>query len=189
MSERFLAIMITVATAALYLTGYGYLYGYYQFFDIGIWELNLTIQDILAHSASAMFYFLNDYFIFVALLAFIALLIFALSHTKESNLQRAIQAATCFGSAIILASLIGSTYFGREKAASELRLLNRFVISDSNGVDPAISALISANATFLHLATTADTFFVVGVFESGRDRWIGRISREDQESSFVYQDP
>lgn len=189
MDEKLVTLLITIFTAIAYLSGYGFLYGYYQYFDVGVWELNLSIQDILVHASSAFVMTLTQ-FDWLLLVALIVTLMFRLRlYGKRFNIKQ-IQLTLLPCIFLFLSiSLSYSVSYGREKASEELRLLNPFVASGLSEEVLRQSPMQSQSLKLLHLATTVDTFFVVGIHQTGRDRWVGRISRENNLASFVYQDP
>lgn len=189
MDEKLVALLITIFTAIAYLSGYGFLYGYYQYFDIGVWELNLSIQDILVHASSAFVMTLTQ-FCLLLLVALIGplMLMLRLYGTRFDLKRIQLTLLPCI-LAFLLISLISSVSYGRGKAEEELRLLNPFVASGLSEEVLRQSPMQSQSLKLLHLATTVDTFFVVGIHQTGRDRWVGRISRENNLASFVYQDP
>lgn len=46
------AAFLAVVTAEAYLAGYAYLTGFYAIYDISVWELDLSFEDVLAHSVT-----------------------------------------------------------------------------------------------------------------------------------------
>ena len=189
MAEKSVALLLTVLTAIAYLSGYGFLYGYYQFFDVGIWELQLSIQDILVHALSAITATIARYYLVIAMIVFLTLLASVINTNRTQPVVSQISLTVTSIGLVLGLTLLLSVSLGREKASQEIKILNPFSLSGylADGLNGA--PYNPDNVRLLHLVTTNDTFFVVGVFETGRDRWVGRISRQDGSASFVYQDP
>jgi len=187
--EKYLAVALTLGGAFTYLSGYGFLWGYYQFFDVGVWELHLSVQDVLSHSASSFLASASEFSLLYLIVAFFCALVALRFWSVEPFIKKAWGFSATAVLFFVLFTMFTSSYLGRSKAKDELRLLNKFHVSNLDTEVFDDSPLAIPEIQMLHLATTEHTFFVVGVFESGNDRWVGRVARGDGLSSFVYQDP
>ncbi|MEJ8563231.1 hypothetical protein QTO30_19795 [Yoonia sp. GPGPB17] len=129
MTDVRLAIAITLLSASLYLVGYSFLYGYYLYFDVGLWEVPSSVNEILSHSVIAIVSGFRDDQLLYALAAFLALLTKAVrSGVGDSDewLKFVIVPLVSF---CILYSLATSRSAGMRLAESQTAHLNHIALS------------------------------------------------------------
>lgn len=184
--EKYATIAFAALTAATYLSGYGYLSGYYQYFDIGIWEIGLSIQDVLSHALPTVILSMKKIYAWTIL--FLTASVSVVFLVKSGHMKRKCY-AFCISLTVVFFityTLIISPQIGETKAKEDLRSLNIVKISDRITNDlPKIFS--DPRIDWFHLTTTSDTLFLVGIFQSGSQRWVARIPRNGASASFVYQ--
>ncbi len=186
MSDARVTLVVTLATALIYLCGYGYLFGFYQYFDIGVWEVGLSVHDILSHALPAVGATVtNNFVLFGCFLLFVSIVTLITFGMDFKKVPLIFVLASFF---LIFVTLFSSKNIGESRAREEVRLLNRFEFS--NEVYGRLSEVVgTSDLHWHHLVSSKDTFFVVGLFNSGEDRWVARIPRSGTNLSVVYQDP
>src|SRR5262245_29153167 len=88
MTDKQLAIGITAVTAFVYYVGWAYLYNYYGFFGIDIFEIGPSVQNTLIFSFPALLNLLapkGELYVFVPTLVILAVLTFVLTYSAKSS--------------------------------------------------------------------------------------------------------
>lgn len=191
MIEKVIAAWVTIGTALFFSAGYGFLFGFYQFFDVGIWELSFSVQDIFVHSGSVVSRAISSHYILI-LAVFLAGGIAMRASGEELDLTAGLKFLVVPTSITLVSSMVFlSVRYGAELAQQELTRMNTVSFErDTNQVLLEFFGETKDELRFLHLVTGNDYIIVVGIFsDGGRDRWIIRIPRKEGIVSFVYQDP
>jgi hypothetical protein len=91
MTDKQLAVVITLATAFIYYMGWIFLYNYYNFFGIDIFEIGPSVQYTLIYAFPAVLFLLypkGELFIFVSGLFILAIAYFSLFHVGKLKRSR-----------------------------------------------------------------------------------------------------
>ena len=90
MTDKQLAIIVTLGTAFIYYVGWVYLYNYYNFFGIDIFEIGPSLQNTLIYAFPALLYLLSpkgELFIFGLSLLILATTYVSLFHVGKFLLE------------------------------------------------------------------------------------------------------
>jgi hypothetical protein len=123
MSEKHLAVILTVATAFIYFVGWTYLYYYYGFFGIDIFEVGPSVQYTLVYAFPALRYlfypsgYLCVFLSTVVVLALVVLAIRRCIRRRKIPLQWA--AAAVFTLLLAIEGYYSAKLAARDKAVEE----------------------------------------------------------------------
>lgn len=190
MREVLIGFLTAVVTAVLYLTGYGYIYGFYGFYGISVNELDFGIQEVLVRAFFSLWRMIAgaeptgievaEKAVMIALVGvFLFFLFTRIAQSLEANgcgLQEPKRAAGfALASLAILPVAILSSFVGGWAAEEKLRSLPRAKVSTTDD-KLGLSEIVDKEGWFLyHLETTSTTHYLV-LRQSGEDfRWLVRV--------------
>ncbi|QDY69707.1 hypothetical protein [Qingshengfaniella alkalisoli] len=184
MTEKFVAACGVAFVALLYLAGYAYLDGYYEFFDIGVNELELSPQHIFAHSAPVYLgplrelrgQILNEVaptvticillvFISSILLVFISIIFY-----KYPNIALTLVTVFAIGGMVIVPYFYAHD-LGKSRAEKELHTILPAVVLEKPGETYLSEFQSKFNEIGLLYFLTASTTKYFFVYRIGDKRW------------------
>ncbi|QQA43289.1 hypothetical protein [Pelagovum pacificum] len=124
-------IVIALASAACFVIGYSYLYGYYSYFGVEPSDLELGLQAIASHSMTAIRIALTEYYLFFMLVAFIFLTITA-AQSRLYSFDWLHQFLITLISTVLLVCLFSADRFGLIAAKNGFRYLPIVTVLDSS---------------------------------------------------------
>lgn len=185
--EKLAATAITVCAGFLFLIGYLYLFGYYNFYDIGINEIDLSVQDIIAHSFISIRYSIQYKWV---LLSLILLSVGTSIYLKSGRSISAELIGYCSAGVLLFYLIIFSAQ------ASSIGLKNskfdsirKPITVSGNQAILDIKTLFQNQKIWLrHLRTGANISYYLAHNQNGEPgKWVIRISG-DSVISVVYLD-
>lgn len=198
--EKWLAAFITCQVAIIYLTGYAYLDGFFEYFGVSLQELQYGPQSILAHAAPAI---KNEMASSGAMTVFLLLFVFTIFIIASRGIDALPLLLTAqkqhwhiLGTIVLLIVVLitlkanfAAHSIGFENARREYLNLNRMVVlgAPSNfDIDGYRERNPSSN--LYHLTTTENTHFAVIKRSGEKRRWVVRIPKTDSIAIRVFQD-
>lgn len=190
--ENYVALSLALATALLYLSGFGYVYGYYQYFQIGVNELSYGFQDVIVHSYISSLHALRKFFPFIILVAAAITLANSVIYEQMKEFRAVVTFVVLMLVLLAAVSSLFSADFGR--AAAKRNAANLPRLTEINGFVKNIRqsfGIIGSKIDFFHIATHEDITFVLIKTKSGvgEGRWIARIRPDNTPQSIIYLDP
>lgn len=190
------AVAITVLGAFLYLIGYAYLDGFYEYYDVSLSELQFGIQYILAHSAIPFLRseLLSVNSIIIALILPLIVLGYRVVRSAE-GLDPATELfriskyfATVYVGYILITTFLSAHSIGKSLADSEFEKLNRVQVSEGFLSAP-ISELIASSdrGTLYYLVSSGSRHYFVVKFERTNRRYVVHVEDTEIGPFFVYQ--
>jgi hypothetical protein len=138
MSEKLLAVIVTLGTAFTYFVGWTYLYFYYEFFGIDIFEIGPSVQYTLVYAFPALrnlIYPSGELYKFLPTVVVFALVIFAIRRRFQRRKTKLVwTAATVFAILLTMEGYYSAKQLAWKKAAEKWMALS----------DPAYVELVSA---------------------------------------------
>ena len=125
-TEKFITIASALIGAWLYFIGWAYLYNYLRFFHIDIFEIDLSLQYVIIHSAPPLNFFLRHYLLPSVLLLVLPGIAIFFSLTKrrqqllKSNFSKSGNAYVIYFVSG-LSIFIGGFYLARKAGESQAR--------------------------------------------------------------------
>ncbi|MDW3117264.1 MAG: hypothetical protein R8G60_05340 [Roseovarius pacificus] len=190
MREFWIGFSTALITAVLYLTGYGFVHGFYKFYGISVNELNLGFQEILVRSFFALWRLITgpelvaieviEKIILIALLAlFFYFLLFkiaqALREEGYSIGKPEHVAITSIATVAILLVTVSSSFVGNWVAAEKLRSLPQVEVYKATKSEQLSEIVDKENWYLYHLESTSSTHYLI-LRQAGKDfRWLIRI--------------
>jgi hypothetical protein len=188
--ELLIGFLTAVVTAVLYLTGYGYIHGFYGFHGISVNELDFGIQEILVRSFFSLWRLIAgaeptgievaEKVVMIALIGlFLFFLFYRIATALKANGCRVQDpkraAAFALASLAILPIAISSNFVGGWVAEETLRSLPRAKVTTKDDT-LGLSDVVDKEGWFLyHLETTPKTHYLV-LRQVGEDfRWLVRV--------------
>lgn len=190
MRELLIGFLTAIVTAALYLTGYGYIYGFYRFYGISVNELDFGIQEILVRSFFSVWRLVagaeptgievaEKAFMIALIGVFLFFLFYRIATALKENGCALWTPTRVAGSALvsfaILLVAISSSFVGGWVAEERLRTLPQAKVSTKDDT-LGLSEILDKEGWFLyHLETTPKTHYLV-LRQVGEDfRWLVRV--------------
>lgn len=190
--EKFFPTLLALfLTAEFYLSGYTYLDGYYEYYDIGVSELDLSFQEILVHAFSPLLHFLGKKWLLLIIAFGIIGLVFWLLTVRYSISANRIFAIS--GSIIAIVTLSWSAIISHRVGFNAAKLdffsLPRLQVlyRHEDGELERIQ-FTSHDEELLHLTTTKEIVVGIVSYIEGLDRWIVRIPKDESIITRVYGD-
>jgi len=190
MSEKSLAVSLTLVISLIFLTGYTYLDGYYDFYDISVGELELDIQNILVFSAPVYWSIFVDYsiivvFVIISVLGFLL----AIKYYWQRFATKIPVILGVIVAGIFFVCLFLSHSLGLQSAALDISSLNRMSVGGVP-LPKEFSEILARHpsARLHHLVTTTSTVYGVIRFMGGEDRWVIRLPTSPNLTTQVYQE-
>lgn len=191
MSEKLLSVVLTISTAILFLSGYGYLQGYFQEYSINLVELGFGVHDILSHSWVVVGLMYIEYFWILVTTA--SVLVFLTIWSLAGNIasRTVLYVISAVFSFFALFSLIFSIQFGREAASFEGGKLPLVIWSNSFSED--LNKMLDGERRdfwLYHIASSNElTYILIKPSNAGAsDRWIARIGKSGEIKLITYLD-
>jgi len=91
MLDKHWAAVITLTTAFIYYIGWAYLYNYYNFFGIDLFEIAPSLQNILIYAFPALLYLFSpqgELYVFVPMLLLLGVVAYFSSRSTRPKLSR-----------------------------------------------------------------------------------------------------
>lgn len=195
MKEIFIGFVAAVLTAFLYLTGYGYTYGYYKFFGLSVTELELGFQEILVKSFFVVWRLLvspDNSEIMVAEKLFVTFLLAVFTYflvtrlTQDVNKCRVQKISPSVAASWAVAGIIGlgiaisSSFVGGWVAKERLATLPRATIVHNKASDEIIQNIEIDGWNLYHLETTKTTHFLILRKARTNFRWLVRVPKSKE---------
>jgi hypothetical protein len=200
--EKLLAVVFSVVVAFIYLTGYAYLEGFYEYFNISLGELDLDIQEVLVHAAPPYRAFFKGIPVAPILAATIIFTITVLGIFGADKFYITAKSFFPFllssSGMLLFTSVIAFFSFyvlwtapalGFQNAEQEYSTLNSMEIlgaPDTFDIDGFMGRV--PNTSLFHLVTTESTYFGVIKNHGKAMRWIVRIPRTEGIAARIFQD-
>lgn len=190
MKEFFVGFISALITAALYLTGYGYVHGYYQYHGISVNELELGFPEVLVRAFFVIWRLwtgpefervqvLESFAIVVLLSAFFYFAIFRiLTDLKNYNMPVKKPRLTALGLVLSLATIIvatSSSFVGAWVAKEQLRALPRAKIVAERPPANLADYIESDDWGVYYLESSSSTHFFVVRRNKLDFRWLVRV--------------
>lgn len=196
MNDAIVPFVSAVLAAACYLAGYAYLSGYYGFFGVGLSELRVPTQEIAAHALVALLRAFQSKYLLLASTLLVLILVRLIQEEKQwvrfsNRFLVGGYVAFCVSMALFGASAAGAADARNDMINLEIVSLPSDVRDDLDKTIPSVSSL-----SLRLLYADEKKTIVVGLFPRvsignlarGVDRWVIRISEEENRTFGVYQD-
>lgn len=182
-------LLLVAFASILYFSGYAYLDGYYEYYDISVREISPDIHEIIAHGAIFFFQIASKtgFVITLPLLSGLIIigLIFEISNNFYFLLRRFI---VFFGIFIIAIASISAHSLGLDQAKSDLSRLNPMQLSIFTEQNVIVNLPSPPNTQYKYLTSSPDTHFAVAIFQGGDRWWLVRFQKSDTVTLRVFQD-
>lgn len=196
--EFWFTASLTIGAAVLYLTGYGFLTGYFNHFNIFLPELDLSAEDFFVHSFSALgilikrssgFWNWATLWVFTVL---IAVAIYPITKTRRFYV-RALVVSFCFACTLPPAALafylpITASSLGNETAAEQMLILNVSELPTSSALE--LQEIIDQThlVRVFSIYNTQSYGYFLHVPDTAASPWMVRVRWEDSTFTRYYLD-
>lgn len=208
MTSAFTGFVTLLVPAIAYFTGYAYLDGYFEVFDISIQEVSPGLQQVLAHGGNFYVSLLagiwQSYWavpVLLGLLLSAAALFQAVGSGRQPDwlgpwrwlVAHRAEALVVLEVVIVVLSLYAAITrahdMGAARAEFDRPRLNPMLVAPAENVDLGLAILLEPEGRLLrHLTTTTDTVFGIVSFAGDKRQWVVRIPKSSIASMQVYQD-
>ena len=185
--EKLAAAALTICAALLFLIGFLYVFLYFNYYGIGMNELDLAIQDIITHSFASIRFSINSNWIFLSLL----FLFVATCCYLQSEVRMSLEFFSVLAPIVIVIYLMifafQASKLGLANAKFDLSR-NPIIVSGDETVDEIRAVFGNRKVWLRHLRTGAKfSHYLVQSHSGGTGKWVVRISK-GSVISIVYLD-
>lgn len=194
--EKLSALFTAVAFGLLYLTGYSYLDGFYEFYDVPLSGLNFGVQTVAVHSfvpvrESAT---VENGIVFAIVFGAIICIHAGLKNWQLNPLKikYGVQPIFALSATLLIAATfiaMGARDLGYANAKKDYSSINRAVVFGGTA-SKELSAFLERNAgsTTLHYLVSSSSahIFIIKFIESDR-KWVFHIPANNISGFRVYQ--